>query len=255
MKLCICTPTIRQPHPKYLEALEASVPALDAEGWEHVVNYEIGSPYISHARSKMLRRALDAKADVIVFIDHDLSWTPESLVKLIKTPGWMVAGTYRYKISDRQLAESDDPCPYMGRLLPTHDGRPWVREDGAIKAQWMPAGFLKVTHEAVDLMMRRHPELIYGPLWAPYFDLFNHGARNGTWFGEDYAASQRWIEAGKDLWCVPDLDLTHWDDNEPYVGNYHFWLSQQPGGANDPAKLKASASETQAEDLKVAADD
>ena len=40
---------------------------------------------VSGARAAMLRKALDAKADVIVFIDHDVSWAPEDLVKLIKT--------------------------------------------------------------------------------------------------------------------------------------------------------------------------
>ena len=235
MKVAICTPTITRPHPAYLEALAACVPALDAEGIEHAATYEVGSPYISHARANMLRRALDAKCTVVVFIDHDISWTPEALVKLIKTPAWVAAGTYRFKIPEAETAKSKD-SPYMGVLWPTHDGRPWVREDGAIKAQWVPAGFLKVTCEAVDLIMRNHPDLIFGPLYAPSVDLFRHGAHKGTWFGEDYMFSQRWTDMGRDLWLVPDLDLTHWDGDTPYPGNYHQWLMTQPGGANDPAK-------------------
>lgn len=238
-RVVICTPTITRPHPKYLEALEASIPALDAAGYEHSAVYEVGSPYISHARSKLLRKALDAKADIVVFIDHDIEWRPDDLIKLLQTPGWVVAGTYRYKVSDEQLASGDDPSPYMGRLLPTHNGVPWMREDGAIKAQWMPAGFLKVTHEAVDAIMRAHPELLYGPMWAPYLDLFNHGARKGTWFGEDYAFSQRWIEMGRDLWCVPDLRLNHWGGDQCWEGHYHTWLAQQPGGALDPSRVVA----------------
>lgn len=234
MKIVIATPTITRPHPRYLEALEASVPALEAEGWEHFTTFEIGSPYISHARSKMLRRALDAKCSMVIFIDHDLSWRPEDLVKLIKTPGWVVAGTYRFKIPPEQVGSES---PYMGKLYPSHDGRPIVREDGAVRAQWVPAGFLKVTHEAVDAFMRAYPDLTYGPLWGPHVDLFNHGARGGTWFGEDYSFSQRWNDMGKQLWVVPDLELTHWDGDTPYPGNYHQWLSEQPGGANDQNRV------------------
>ena len=59
--------------------------------------HEVGSPYISAARATMLRKALDAKADVIVFIDHDLSWRPGDLLKLIETTGDVVGGTYRFK--------------------------------------------------------------------------------------------------------------------------------------------------------------
>lgn len=234
MKIVIATPTITRPHPKYLEALERSAAVLDAEGIEHFTTYEIGSPYISHARSKMLRRALDAKCSMVIFIDHDIEWEPEGLLKLIRTPGWVVAGTYRFKLPLEQI---DDNKPYMGRLPPSHDGRPLVREDGAIKAQWAPAGFLKVTHEAVDAFIQAHPELCYGPRWSPYVDLFNHGARNNIWFGEDYSFSQRWNDMGKQLWLVPDLNLTHWDGDTPYAGNYHQWLSEQKGGANDPDRV------------------
>lgn len=245
MKVAIATPTVTRPHPQYLEALRRSVPVLDAAGIEHCTVYEVGSPYISHARAKMLRKALDAKCTMVVFIDHDVEWEPEGLLKLIRTPGWVVAGTYRFKVPPEEMANSAEPDPYMGRLMPTHDGRPWVREDGAIKAQWVPAGFLKVCPEAVDFLMRRHPELIFGQLYAPYFDLFNHGAHKGTWFGEDYMFSQRWVDAGKDLWIVPDLNLTHWAGDTPYPGNYHQWLSEQPGGANDPKRTVVQISDHQ----------
>lgn len=231
-KLGIATPTVTKPHPRYLESLKASADRLDALGVLNVATFEVGSPYISHARAKMLRRLLDAQCTVIVFIDHDIEWSPEDLIKLIETPGWVVAGTYRFKVPDEQL---DGDSPYMGRLMPTHDGRPSVREDGAVKAQWVPAGFLKVTCEAVDAIMRAYPDLVFGPLYSPSIDIFRHGAHKGTWFGEDYMFSQRWIDMGRDLWVVPDLNLTHWEGETAYPGNYHRWLSEQPGGANDPA--------------------
>lgn len=233
MKICIATPTVKRPYEQYLASLEKTAHALNERGIENVSVFEIGSPYISHARSRMLRKALDAKSDIVVFIDHDLEWEPDAFLKLIDTPGWVVAGTYRFKVPPEEVREES---PYMGKLWPTHDGRPWVREDGAIKAQWVPAGFLKVTHEAVDAFMRAYPELVYGPMWCPYIDLFNHGAHKGTWFGEDYMFSQRWTDTGRDLWLVPDLSLTHWDGDTPYPGNYHEYLMTCPGGKNDPKR-------------------
>ena len=43
--------------------------------------------HLGRPRAKMLRMALDAKADVVVFIDHDIAWRPADLLKLIETDG------------------------------------------------------------------------------------------------------------------------------------------------------------------------
>jgi hypothetical protein len=40
-------------------------------------------------------------------------------------------------------------------------------------------------------------------------NLFNHGAWNGIWYGEDYAFSRRWLEKCGDIWIVPNLKLNH----------------------------------------------
>ena len=188
---------------------------------------EIGNPYISAARSYMLRKALDAKADVIVFIDHDLSWNPQALLKLIETPGDVVAGIYRFK---------NDDCAYMGVIDDDEDFRPKVRDDGCIKATRVPAGFLKITKEAVNRFMAFYPDLCYGPKYNLSVDLFNHGAYKGAWWGEDYSFSRNWIDLGGEIWVVPDLDLNHHSsDGRIFAGNYHEFLLRQPGGSEAPS--------------------
>lgn len=218
-KVVFCTPTIKQPYPQYLASLEAEIPLLDAAGWDHGITWMVGCAYISAARSIMLRRALDAKADVIVFIDHDLSWKPGDLLKLIETEGDVVAGTYRFK---------KDEMEWMGRIFTGPNDRPMVRADGCVHALFVPAGFLKVTREAVGKFIRDYPELTYGDPCSPDVDLFNHGAHEGVWFGEDYMFCKRWIDKGGDVWIVPDLDLTHWDGDTPYPGNFHQFLLAPP---------------------------
>lgn len=171
----------------------------------------------------MLRKALDAKADVIVFIDHDVSWKPADLLKLIETEGDVIAGLYRFK--------TPDEVRYMG-VLDDLDGNVQVRADGCIKATLVPAGFLKVTRHAVNKFMQTYPALMYGEASAPSVDLFNHGAHKGAWWGEDYSFCRNWRDAGGDIWIVPDLDLTHHSADQDFPGNYHQFLLSQPGGSN-----------------------
>ena len=225
MKVVIATPTIKRPCQEYLDALEASVPLLDKAGIEHQSVFEIGCPYISSARATLLRKALDAKADVIVFLDHDMSWEPAGLLKLVQADADVAAGTYRFKMDEER---------YMGTLIDSPDGRPIVREDGLIAAELVPAGFLKVTKEAVHRFMEAYPELIFGPRFNPSVDLFNHGAKNGLWWGEDYAFSRNWRAMREKLWIVPDISLVHHEGYKTYPGNFHEFMLRQPGGSEDP---------------------
>jgi len=224
-RVIFCIPTVTKPYQQCLDSLEASLPLIEAAGWEHGMANSIGCPYISRARAMMLRKAQDARADVIVFIDHDLSWKPQDLLTLIETPGDVVAGTYRFK---------QEPEEYMGSLLPDINQRPQVRSDGALLAHCVPAGFLKITREGVNKFMYHYPHLQYLEEGTLTVDLFNHGVHKGVWWGEDYAFSRNWNEKCGQIWIVPDLDLTHHTKDEAYPGNFHQYLLRQPGGSEDP---------------------
>lgn len=228
-KVIFCTPSISGPTKPYLDALEASIPLIVAAGYEEAYVQEVGCPYISHARATMLRKALDVNADIIVFIDYDLSWRPQDLLDLINTEGDVVAGTYRYKKDDEV---------YMGCHKVNADDTPRLTKDNfAIQATRVPAGFLKITRNTVRRIMKAYPELIYGDLEHPSVDLFNHGVHDGVWYGEDMAFCRRWTDIGGELVLVPDLSLTHWKTTKegeliPYLGNLHEFLMKQEGGKN-----------------------
>ncbi len=232
-KVVFCIPTTRKPYQACLDSLAASIPLIQAAGWEDAMANSVGCPYISRARATMLRKAQDAMADVIVFIDHDMSWKPQDLLTLIETEGDVVAGTYRFKKDEEE---------YMGSLLPDINGYPQVREDGCVLAHCVPAGFLKLTREAVSKFMFHYPELQYIDEGTLTVDLFNHGVKNGVWWGEDYAFCRNWNDKCGKIWIIPNLDLDHNNSyvpfgktevkHEVYKGNFHRYLMRQPGGSD-----------------------
>jgi glycosyltransferase involved in cell wall biosynthesis len=222
-KVVFCTPSLFGPTAPYIKALEDSLPLVEAAGWEHGYAQQIACPYISAARANMLRAALDSKADVIVFIDYDMSWEPQDLLTLIETEGDVVAGTYRTKIDEEH---------YMGTLETDAQNRPIRREsDGALRAKLIPAGFLKVTRNAVDAFMVAYPDLCYGPMYNLSVDLFNHGVHERIWWGEDYSFARRYREKCGDIWVVPNINLDHNTKDKVYRGNLHEFLMRQPGGS------------------------
>jgi hypothetical protein len=95
-----------------------------------------------------------------------------------------------------------------------------VRGDGCIKASVAPAGFLKVTKEAVDAFMDAYPELCYGPRYQPERGPVQPRRHERLWWGEDYAFCRRYREKCGEVWIQPDLSLTHWMGDKPYPGNF-----------------------------------
>jgi hypothetical protein len=238
-------PKNQQPHPQTVQALRDCVPLVEAAGFEHGFTYTSGNPYISGARAEITRKALDAKADIIVYIDYDVSWDPEDMVRLLKTEGEVVGGTYRCKVPENV---------YMGAIY-THleganEGKPRVRADGCIKARTLPAGFMKVTTVAIDKFMRAYPELCYGPQYSLSVDLFHHGAMkvsggektmpfagtmkpsaeksgNGLGVGEtmDGTEAQEALVTMNSM-LIPNMNIHHWDGDKSFEGNYHEFSKQ-----------------------------
>jgi hypothetical protein len=222
VKVVFCVPSLQGPTAPFVEALERSLPLIKAVGWEEGAVEERGCPYISYARAAMLRKALDAKADVIVFLDYDLSWEAQDLLTLIETKGDVVAGTYRFK-KDEEV--------YMGVWRTDGAARPVIRDDGCFLASRIPAGFMKITREGVDRFMTAYPELTFGVRYNPSVDLFNHGVIDGVWYGEDYAFSKRWVDCGGEIALIPNLNINHHSGSAEFAGNLHEFMMRQPGGA------------------------
>jgi hypothetical protein len=225
VKVVFCTPTREKPHAAYVAAMKACLPLLEANGIKHSIALEVGCPYISSAMATNVRKALDSMPDALILLDDDMSWTPEGMLKLIECERDVVAGTYRFK---------KDEVEYMGCLNTLQDGTPQgsMGKAGAlIDAKWLPTGFMKITPNAIGKFMKAYPELNCGPAYHPTPDLFNHGAHEGVWYGQDYAFCRNYAEIGEKVWLMPDLDLTHngWD-GKVYPGNYHEYLLQRPGG-------------------------
>lgn len=223
MKVVFCTPTRAKPHDAYLKAMADTVPLLDAQGIKHSIAFEVGCPYISSAMATLCRKAMDAMPDAIVYLDDDLSWRPQDMLALIESKEDVIGGTYRFK---------KDEIEYMGGLHTDDDGRPIGIYGKQLKANKLPSGFLKLTAHAIDLFMQKFPELHCGPAYHPTIDLFNHGAHNRLWYGQDYAFSRNYQERCGPIWLMPDLDINHhsWIDSSVYVGNYHDFLRREPGG-------------------------
>lgn len=191
----------------------------------------MGCCYIQIARNELAMRCVETGADVCFFLDDDISWNPEDALRLIEMPDEIVAATYRYKTEQENYPVS--VCTHA-------NARPIVRNDGCIEATQVPTGFLRIRRSVFEKIKARHPERSYyrmqdGIRLDGLFDFFPQGLEDGQWIGEDYAFCRLWIRSDIDnnkIWVVPNITLSHYRRGQEFKGNYHDFLTRQPGGSS-----------------------
>ena len=218
----------------FARSLADTLEVCCAEGHQVTVLTTQRSTYIQTARNELAADFLQTDGDILFFIDDDLSWKPESAMRLIAMPDMIVAGLYRMKTASEV---------YCGVLHTDPDGRPLVRPgDGAMAATAVPTGFLRIRRQALEQMVTTYADRAYsimrGDEQVQVYDLFPQGLKDGRWVGEDFAFCRLWTDILGQLWVAPDLDLTHSDrvSGQTFAGNFHQFMRRQPGGRDDPMR-------------------
>jgi hypothetical protein len=223
MKIFFATPTYRGiTHTGFLDSLESTVELCKERGHGAVFGLVNGCCYVQEARNKLVKQFLDTDADILFFLDDDISWPAEKALELIEMDDDIVGGIYPLKMD----------IPAFPAVIHTDTNHhPIVRADGCISAAGVPTGFLKIKREVILKLIEYYPSQEYtdykdGEPTETLYDLFPQGVRNGRWVGEDYAFCRLWTDIGGQIHIVPDIDFEH----AGFTGNYHQFLLNQPRG-------------------------
>ncbi len=218
----------------FLSSLNATGRLLKSKGYEPYKCMMFGDPYIQKARNDLVNRFLKTDCDIFFFVADDLKFDPEDALKLIETPGEIVAGVYPMHCT---------PAQFGGHIKKDENGLPVVREDGCIEGLAVQTGFLRIDRSVFERYIEAYPE--YG-FWGIdkkgqksdiQYDFFPQGVHQNRWLGEDYAFCQKWLELGEKIWIIPDIDFVHYnmeptkDEQTASPGNFHEYLQKLPGGS------------------------
>jgi len=220
----------RRPECKFFwSSLKGAAALLKQHGYIPYFGVAWQDPYIQKARNDLAAQFLRSKCDIFIFVADDLEYKPEDLLKLIETPGDVVAGVYRLKSDAEQ---------YPVRIHVGPNRIALTRDDGCILASRVQTGFLRINRVVFEKIIEGYPDLSYyglknGEKINIAHDFFPQGVRNHRWIGEDYAFCDLWTGLGEKIWIIPDVDLTHYEGEIGYPGNYHEYLKKRPGGINE----------------------
>lgn len=235
-KIMLATPFYEvKGYAPYIRSLVQTVASLERVGLAYEWGSRMGDSYVWRARNAMAQTFMDSDATELFFIDSDQGWSLESFFRVLKADVDIVGGAYPVK----------NNWEMYGVTFHTVDGdRPDVREDGLIRGDKVPTGFMKIKRRVFEMLRAANPHDWYWDGGRKVFNFFGHIVRDHTAYGEDISFNLRWQAIGGQIWIEPRCDISHLG-TKTWNGNLHEFLLKQPGGSESakpvPPQLKLVA--------------
>jgi hypothetical protein len=192
---------------------------------------------ITRGRNALVAKFLDdPEATHLMFIDADIGFEPQQILRMLAFDQDVVAGMYPLKditwdeAAVRRVTadgESLDHAPirFVGV---TCEGNEKECEDGFVTGSYAGAGFLMMKKAIFERMKDSYPYLRYtavhttsSPSLSPnqyaFFDCMIEES-TGEYLSEDYAFCQRWRALGGKIWLDTQSLLAHIGPHE-FVGS------------------------------------
>ena len=233
----------------YFKSFIDLVKEMSARGVDYTLQMISNESLITRARNTIVSnfyrfRDKDGPLDYLLFIDSDIQFSPDAVIRLIGHDKDVVVAPYPLKminfnqiehqsLSARELAMNS--TEYVINLkfeseekrqkgqINLHEGLMEVIDGGT--------GFMLIKHSVVAKMIQLYPELAYTNdahesmldgtstfdtktvNYALFDTMIDHESKR--YLSEDYAFCRRWQKIGGKVWLDPFITLNH-------VGNYIF---------------------------------
>ncbi len=195
-------------------------------GFNLKVLFKDGDALITRARASLVSQFLDDPgATHLLFVDADIGFEPEQVLRLIQCGADMCAAVYPVKRIDwtkiKSTIEASRPNPAAAALqyvFEVDDPNAVTASAGFVKVRYAGTGFLMIRRAALERMCARYPQLQYRRDHSldaasdsdKRFALFECMiAEDGTYLSEDFAFCRRWTDIGGEIWADLNSRLHH----------------------------------------------
>lgn len=185
----------------------------------HGIDVQIGSicgcSVVSRARNMLVRDFLDSPCTELLFIDSDINFEPEAIIRLM---AWgsdpkkgIVAAVPRVRDANKTYIAD---LAYDNHQL-TMNGM------GLVKGERVATAFMWVNRKVFEDLIASNPEWTY---WdkragADLSAVFDFKVERDGYIGEDFLFCDRARYAGYEVWIDPSITLGHMGVQE-YTGNF-----------------------------------
>ena len=198
-KACLATTAYDSPDASYAFSIQRSRAALTAAGIQSAYFLLSGNCHVDDARNCIIQEFLLSDCTDLVFLDADVSWTPDQVVRLLRHDQDIVGGVYPFRRQDAQKA-GDMPV----RLLMGAEIR-----DGLLEVEGLPTGFMRIRRQVIETLVADAPHFKKkdAPTEVPL--IFERTLENGTRWGGDLNFCNKWRRTGGKIYADYEMRLGH----------------------------------------------
>jgi hypothetical protein len=184
-------------------SLVGAIESMRACGWSYALKIAPYDCMVHSVRNKMVSDFWESGASHLFFIDDDIAFPPEAVMKVVSLGAYVAGGAVPIRGGDgvRFAPFSSNPGPDN-----TVDG--------------LGGAFMCIHREAVGVMFQQYPDLRcyeYGKFGHRLFEIAHE---NGILHGEDLMFCKRWRMIGGKIHLVPDITFRH-RDVAVKIGNFN----------------------------------
>jgi len=189
---------------RFQMALTNAIAQIGQLGWGFSYILREADSMVARGRSQLASRFLVHKGTSqctdLVFIDTDIYWEADDLLRLLSHDVDVVAGAYPFKNESGNF-----PLRWSSEGL--------LEENGLWIVQAVTPGFLRIRRTALERMVQEMPWLkftdAHGDADHDCWMFFDNLHRPNGIYDEGYIFCERWRGVGGKVYMDPDLNLKH----------------------------------------------
>lgn len=197
-----------------------------------VVEFTPYNPMIHYVRNAMCRMFLESDCTDMIFLDSDVGFEPGTLCRLAGYPVDIVGAVYPHRGDPLSF-----PVRYIGERTELNGEQRAGWENPLLEVEGLPAGCLRISRNALETIAAKYPASVYtdmtGLLTHSYFEF---SKERGGFNGEDWHFCATARDAGLQVWCDPEIDMTH-TGTKVFKGNLGAHLRGRDAPADADAMM------------------
>lgn len=195
----LATPAYSDVGAGYAYALHESGKALQRAGIDSQAAILSGDCHVDDARNRIVAEFLAGEYTDLVFLDADVRWEPESLIRLLSYDFGLVGATYPYREGERAF-----PGIFM-------QGEQYANQCGLLEVEALPTGFLRIRRDVLEQLAETAPKFMNkAGLLMPL--IFERTLEGNHRYGGDITFCRKYRKLGGRVWLDPEIELEHGPD-------------------------------------------
>lgn len=204
MNVYVGIPMYGGAHGLFVRSLLSLQSYLTIKGHNIVFDIVADGSILTKVRNGIVKRFIDNGSDVLLFLDSDMCFEPQTIEKLINAPFDISVANYRAK---------NNVIKYMAESSSDE----WAKTSRA------GTGVMAIKRHTIDVMVNKYSKLVYSDNGILTPCLFDFILKDGQYHGEDYTFCERAESASMKIYVLTDCFIGH-IGTTVYGGNYKEYL-------------------------------